>query len=210
VDNPRNIDYQGWMPRRARIYVAATLAGAVVLATAPRARAVDITGAGGMGLNIWSMAVRLEEAERIHQGVGLGINGRVMMKVGDHFRLQGGLIQGRFTEDDDSSIKRNLIFFAVEGVQPVSRRVYASLGLRLGADHVAMVETLSREGAGTRLIRDADRWSVLWHPFATIGVVVGRKYHFELESGAAFAYTDSRVFVSYTITLGIYFGFGER
>ena len=110
----------------------------------------------------------------------------------------------RFTEDDDSAIKRNLIFLAVEGVQPVSRRVYATLGLRLGADHVALIETLAREGAGTRLVRDADRWSVLWHSFATIGVLVGRKYHLELESGAAFAYTDSRVNISYTITLGIY------
>lgn len=198
------------MPRRCSTLAAATLAGALVLLAAPLARAVDLTGAGGMGLNIWPMAVRLEEAERLHQGVGLGINGRVMMKVGPYFRLQGGLIQGRFTEDDDSSVKRNLIFLAVEGVRPVSRRVYASLGLRLGADHVALVETLERVDAGTRLIRDADRWSVLWHPFATIGVVVGGKYHLELETGVAFAYTDSRVVISSTITLGIYFGFGER
>jgi hypothetical protein len=210
IDIVTTIYYQGWVTRRSTSLAAAALAGAAVLFTAPRAGAVDLTGAGGMGLNIWSMAVRLSEAERLHQGVGLGINGRVMMKVGDHFRIQAGLIQGRFTEDDDSAIKRNLIFLAVEGVQPVTRRVYASLGLRVGADHVALIETLAREGAGTRLVRDADRWSVLWHPFATIGVLVGRKYHMELESGAAFAYTDSQVYISYTITLGIYFGFGGR
>lgn len=202
-------DYQGRMARRVRSPAIAALAGAALLA-APDAGAVDVVGAGGMGLNIWSMAVRLEEADRLHQGVGLGINGRVMMKLGRHLRLQGGLIQGRFTEDDDSSIKRNLIFLAVEGVRPVSRRVYATLGLRLGADHLALLETLARESAGTRRIRDVDRWSVLWHPFATIGVLVGRKYHLELESGVAFAYIDSRVSVSTTITLGIYFGFGER
>jgi len=200
--------YERGMASRAHGRASAVLIAAAALVAAADAGAVDITGAGGMGLNIWPMAIDLAGTARVHQGVGLGINGRVMMKVGDHFRLQGGLLQGRFTEDDDSQVKRNLIFVAAEGVHAVSRRVYVSGGLRLGADHLSLVETLARDAPDTRLIRDAGRWSFLWHPFVMIGVLLGGKYHLELETGAAFDYVDSQVNTSYTITLGIYFGFG--
>lgn len=179
----------------------------VVLLAAPDAEAVEIRGAGGMGLNLWFMEI--DVTDRSHQGVGIGITGRLFLEIGDHFRIQGGLIQGRFTEDDESQIKRNYFFLAAEGVHRFFRRGYVTAGLRMGADHLDMVETLARESDDVRRIRDVEPWSFVWHPFVTAAFLLAGKYHFELENGVAFTYTDSRVHISYVITFGVYFTMGQ-
>jgi hypothetical protein len=170
------------------------------------AEAVEIRGAGGMGLNLWFMEI--DVTDRSHQGIGIGITGRLFLEIGDNFRIQGGLIQGRFTEDDDSQIKRNYIFLAAEGVYRFLRRGYITAGLRMGADHLDMVETLEREADDIRRIRDVEPWSFVWHPFVTAAFLLAGRYHFELENGIAFTYTDSRVHISYVITVGVYFTMG--
>lgn len=179
----------------------------VVLLASPDAEAVEIRGAGGMGLNLWFMEI--DVTDRSHQGVGIGITGRLFLEIGDHFRIQGGLIQGRFTEDDESQIKRNCFFLGAEGVYRFFRRGYITAGLRMGADHLDMVETLARESDDIRRVRDVEPWSFVWHPFVTAAFLLAGKYHFELENGVAFTYTDSRVHISYVITFGVYFTMGS-
>ena len=182
------------------------IAALAVVLDSSEAEAIEVRGAGGMGLNLWFMEI--DVTDRSHQGVGVGITGRLFLELGDHFRMQGGLLQGRFTEDDESQIKRNFIYLAFEGVHRFLRRGYLTAGLRLGADHLDMIETLERGDGGTRLVRDVEPWSFVWHPFVTAAFLLAGRYHFELENGVAFTYTDSRVHVSYMITMGVYFTMG--
>lgn len=180
----------------------------LVVSAAPDARAVELRGMGGMGVNFWFMDVDL--GLRAHRGVGVGVAGRVHLKIGPYLRVQAGLIQGRFTEDDDSHLKRNLIYGAVEGVYHFGRRTYVTGGLRLGADHVSLTETRERLDVDLRMVADLDRWSVLFEPFLTIGLQLAEKYHFELETGAALVNVDGQIRITYIITAGIFFRMGGR
>lgn len=116
--------------------------------------AIELLGMGGMGVNFWSMDVSL--AGRAHQSVGIGVTGRVHLKLGPYSRIQAGLVQGRFTEDDASHVKRNLSYAAGEGVYYVSDHVYFTAGLRLGGDHLDISEPLETLDDDRRVVRDGD------------------------------------------------------
>jgi len=192
------------MPHRC--FLGAALVAVFSTTVPSSAEAVELRPAGGMGITFWFMSVDL--TERSHSGVGIGISGRVMLRVGNHLRLQAGLLQGRFTEDDDSHVKRNLIMASAGFFQPLSGNFYFTAGARLGADHLDMIETIESVSGARRLVHDVDRWSFAWEPFLTLGLLVGHKYHFELETGSCFSYADGRVHITYTVVFGVYFAMG--
>jgi hypothetical protein len=192
-------------PLRGALLIGAFL---IALTVSTRAEALELVGMGGMGVNFWSMDVSM--TGRTHQKIGVGVTGRVHLKLGRFARVQAGLIQGRFHEEDESRVKRNLIFGAAEGVYHVTENLYVTAGLRLGGDHIELTETLESLGGGRRMVQDADRWSFLWEPFFTIGLRLAEKYHFELETGLACALEGAQVRFSTIIKLGIFFRMGGR
>jgi len=187
---------------RATLWIATLLAA---LSAAPAARALDFRAMGGMGLTIWPMELRL--SERAHPGVGLGISGRVMAQLG-FVRLQAGLLQGEFEEDDRSILKRSYIFGGIEGVAPLPADLYLTLGARLGGSHLVLAETLDSGEDNTRRVRDFDIWSPLAQPIAALGWLLLDKFHIELELGLPLDYLNGGMHVSYTVLIGVYFKMG--
>lgn len=170
------------------------------------AQAVDLYFTGGMGLTIWPM--NIVETEISHSGLAFGISGRVMMRLGRYVRFQAGLLQGTFNEDDGSRVRRSAIYGSVEGFYPLPSDFYATVGLKVAADHLRMIETLEPMGDGTRLIRDVDHWTPLIEPFLTVGVRLAGRFHVELESGVIMAFVDGELYVSTAFVIGVYFRMG--
>ncbi|MBN2358571.1 MAG: hypothetical protein JXR83_03900 [Deltaproteobacteria bacterium] len=167
------------------------------------AAASTIRATGGMGLTIWPMQLRL--GDHSHDGIGLGISGRVMARLWDHLRLQAGLLQGEFEEADQSKAKRSFIFGAVEAQLPLFLDAYALFGARAGGSHLVLVQTEERLDDNRRRVRDLDRWTPLVEPTAALGYLLVDKFHLEIECGVALDYADGALHTSYTIVLGIYF-----
>jgi hypothetical protein len=170
---------------------------------AGNASASTIRVTGGMGPTVWPMELQL--GDRSHDGVGLGISGRLMLRLWDHLRLQTGLVQGEFEEADLSKVKRSLIFGAVEAQLPLFLDAYALVGARAGGVHLVLEQTLERSGDDQRRVRDLDRWTPLVEPTLALGYLLADKFHLELEGGVALDYADGALHTSYTIVLGIYF-----
>lgn len=161
---------------------------------------------GGMGLAIWPMELKL--TQRVHTNVGLGISGRLMVKVGDHLRLQAGLFQGNFGEEDKTQVQRNFIFAGIEGSVQLPADFYLNLGARFGGSHLEMVETLQRKKDDQRLVNDIDIWSPMVQPIVAAGCLLKKKYHVEVEAGTALTYIEGGWQVSYTALVGVYFAMG--
>jgi hypothetical protein len=179
-----------------------------LLLVAPEASALELTFTGGMGLTVWPMNLRVTELD--HSGVGVGISGRVMMRLGQYVRFQAGLLQGSFSEDDRSRVRRSGIFGSVEAFYHLHAPFYTSLGLKVAADHLRLTETLELLDDSTRLVNDVDRWTPMIEPFLTLGVLLGGRFHLELETGMIVAFFDGEVYLSAAVVLGVYFRMGGR
>lgn len=191
-----------------RALAAALAVAAAVLAAGAEARAEQLRFTGGMGITLWSLGAD-GGAGRI-TGFGAGINGRVLMQIGDHLRVQAGLLQAETNHEDGTHLLRRIIGGAVEGLLWPSGGVYAGVGLRLGAENLEMVETVEPLGDDRRLVRDVDRWAFVGHPFVVGGVRLVDRYHVELETGVVLSMAEGRLEVFYTAVLGVYFRMGGR
>ncbi|MFH1807920.1 MAG: hypothetical protein ABIJ09_04205 [Pseudomonadota bacterium] len=187
----------------ARRHALVFAAGLALLVAATPAAASTFRLTGGMGLTVWPQAQPL--AGRLHEGVGLGISGRLMLRLFDHLRLQLGLVQGEFEQDDLSSLKRSLIFVSLEGQVPLFLDAYALAGARLGGSHLVMAQTTSVDAAGLRHVRDLDRWSPTVEPMVALGYLLADKFHLELEGGVALDWADGGLHTSYVVVIGVYF-----
>ena len=183
--------------------VGAALLVCAALLIGGAARASTIRVIGGMGLTTWPMELRL--GERSHSGVGLGISGRLMLRLFDHLRLQTGIVQGEFGEDDLSQVKRSLIFGGIEAQLPLFWDAYATVGARAGGAHLVLQQTDARLGDDQRQVRDLDRWTPLVEPTVALGYLLADKFHFELEGGLALDYADGALHTSFTVVLAVYF-----
>jgi hypothetical protein len=114
-------------------------------------------------------------------------------------------VQGEFGEDDLSSLKRSLIYGAVEAQVPLVWDAYALFGARLGGSHLVMAQTAAVDADGLRQVRDLDRWSPTVQPMATLGYLLAERFHLELEGGVALDWADGGLHTSYLVVLGIYF-----
>lgn len=186
---------------KSHLLAALLLAATALFGNDARASTIRVTG--GMGPTLWPMQLRL--GDRSHDGIGLGISGRVMLRLWDHLRLQAGLVQGEFEEADLSKAKRSLIFGAAEAQLPLFLDAYALIGARAGGAHLVLEQTLERSGDGQRRVRDLDRWTPMIEPTVALGYLLADKFHLELEGGVALDYADGALHTSYTIVLGVYF-----
>ena len=183
--------------------IRSALVATLLLALLPRqAGAVEVPSRfmGGMGFAVWPMKLSLPAQ---HQGVGLGISGRVMARF-KMARLQLGLYQGSFEEDDLSTVKRSFIFAGAEVLLPLPGSFYATVGSRFGAAHLRVTETLQQE-EDSRRVHDLDEWEPMAQPLTALGLLLARKYHFEAEVGSAISYSAGQWRVSATFLIGIYF-----
>jgi hypothetical protein len=152
----------------------------------------------------------LDQATRNHNGVGIGITGRLMVRLFEHLRLQAGLLQGQFAEEDDSEAWRSYVFFGAEAELPLFLDAYATAGTRIGGAHLTMIETISSQGDDTRLVRDVNRWTLLVEPMLALGYLIADRFHVELEGGAALDVADGGVDVSFVMLVGVYFKMWSR
>lgn len=173
---------------------------ASLLAIKP-ASAAELRTMGGMGLTIWPM--QLEGL----QGLGLGITGRLMVRIQDHLLFQAGILQGSFSEEDLSHAKNNLIFGAVAWHAPLPSNFYLLGGLRGGGIHQTLVVTLARPQADTRLVRDQERWSPALQPFLGVGRCFKDRIHLEFEAGPVWEPVHGDL--SLVMNVGAYFKMGE-
>lgn len=167
------------------------------------AHASTLRLSGGMGLTTWPMSIATEHST--HEGVGLGITGRLNLRLYDHLRLQAGLLQGAWQEDDLSQLKRSLIFFGAEARMPLWADFYATAGARIGGAHLVVTETLQTPSNGERSVADLNRWSPVVEPMISLGWLLADKFHFEIDGGASLDFADSQIRVSPIILFGVYF-----
>lgn len=158
---------------------------------------------GGMGLTVWPMRLQLGTAS--HEGVGLGISGRVKALLWERLRLQVGLLQGSFEEEDLSAVKRSVIFGAAEFWTPLFADLYLTVGARIGGDHLEITQTVAQLGDEERRVRNIDGWTPVVEPLVTVGWLLAGKYHLELENGIAVSYRNGAMHVSYVAVIGVYF-----
>lgn len=167
------------------------------------AHASTLRLSGGMGLTTWPMSIATEQGT--HDGVGLGITGRFNLRLFDHLRLQAGLLQGEWQEDDLSQLKRSLIFFGAEARLPLWADLYATAGARVGGAHLVVTETLQTQANGQRSVADLNRWSPVVEPMLSLGWLLADKFHFEIDGGASLDFAGGQVGVSPIILVGVYF-----
>ena len=191
----------------ARPALAAAAASILLLAARP-AWGVELKITGGMGVTLWPLGVAGVAGERV--GFGAGINGRLLMQIGPHVRLQAGLLQGEFNLEDRTHVVRRIIGAAAEAVRAPTENTYFTVGIRLGAENLEMEETVGILEPGRRAVSDVDRWAFVAQPIVTGGVRIAGRYHIELETGIVLSQVDGRFSVSYTAVLGIYFRMGGR
>lgn len=195
-------------PSRSHITVKVVICVCLLITSTGSLRAETFRLAGGMGLTVWPMS--LDRATRTHSGVGLGITGRVMVRLFEHLRLQTGLLQGQFGEEDGSETWRSYVFFGAEAELPLFLDAYTAVGARVGGAHLTMIETISSQGDDTRLVRDVNRWTLLVEPMVSLGYLIADRFHVELEGGAALDVADEGVDVSFVMLVGVYFKMWSR
>jgi hypothetical protein len=153
-----------------------------------------------MGVTAWPMRVGQEA------GLGLGITGRLMLRVEDRVLFQAGILQGALSTEDLSHRKKSLIFGGAAWHRPVGETLYLQPGLRLGALHEVRLDTLSLEADGTRRVRDRERWSLAPQPFLGLGRCFKDRIHLEVEGGPLFETGTGGV--SWAFNLGAWFKMG--